>query len=107
MFTLAVQVVHLIGVRWRQSRMTANTIGWALLGIVIFFLLCTARLDGRLQRFRAPAAPPASYLGKFGRWRRDLYISEGQPLIASTRWAFGLFCVACLLGALIVENARQ
>lgn len=87
--------------------MTVNAIGWALLGMGIYFLLCAARLDRRLQRFRAPGVPPASYLGKFGRWRRDLYIPEGQPLIASTRWAFALFCVASLLGALILEKAPQ
>jgi hypothetical protein len=81
--------------------------GWALVGIGIFFLLRTAWLDRRLQRFRAPGVLPASYLGKFGRWRRELYTAEGQPLIAPTRLAFSLFCVASLLGALIVENARQ
>ena len=87
--------------------MTANALGWAFLGIGIFFLLRTARLDRRLQRFRSPGVPASSYLGKFGRWRRDLYTPDGQPLIASTRRAFALFCVAALLGALIIENARQ
>jgi hypothetical protein len=87
--------------------MTANGVGWALVGIGILFLLRTARLDRRLQRFRASGVPAASYLGKFGRWRRELYTAEGQPLIAPTRLAFSLFCVASLLGALIVENARQ
>ena len=87
--------------------MTANTIGWAFWGIGIFFLLLAARLDRRLQRFRAPGAPAAAYLGRFGRWRTDLYTSEGQSLIAPTRWAFASFCAACLLGALILENARQ
>ena len=87
--------------------MTANTAGWALLGLGIFFLLRTARLDRRLQQFRAPGVPALSYLGKFGRWRRDLYTHQGQPLIAPTRRAFTLFWVAFLLGALILENARQ
>jgi len=87
--------------------MTANVVAWALLGIAIFFLLRTALLDRRLQRFRAPGVPAASYLGRFGRWRRELYTAEGQPLIAPTRLAFSLFCVASLLGVLILENARQ
>jgi hypothetical protein len=87
--------------------MIANGVGWALLGIGIFFLLRTARLDRRLQRFRATRVPAASYLGRFGRWRRELYTAEGQPLIAPTRLAFSLFCVASLLGVLIFENARQ
>lgn len=85
--------------------MTANAAGWALLGIGIFFLLRTARLDRRLQRFRAPNVPAAAYLGKFGRWRRDLYTREGQPLIAPTKRAFALFCVAFLLGVLVREIA--
>ena len=84
--------------------MTANAVGWAFLGNAIFFLLQAARLDRRLQRFHAPEAPAASYLGKFGRWRRRLYTAEGQPLIASTRRAFALFCVASLLGVLILEK---
>ena len=87
--------------------MTANAVGWAFLGIGIFFLLRTARLDRRLLRFRAPGVPAASYLGKFGRWRRDLYKPEGQALRASTWRAFAVFCVFSLLGALILENARQ
>ena len=87
--------------------MTASVIGWALLAIGIFFLLRTAWLDRRLQRFRAPGVPAASYLGKFGRWRRELYTHDGQPLIATTRWAFAIFCGASLLGALVLENARQ
>jgi hypothetical protein len=87
--------------------MTANAAGWGFLGIGIFFLLGAARLDRRLQQFRSPRVPASSYLRKFGRWRRDLYTPDGQPLIASTRWAFALFCVASLLGALILENARQ
>jgi len=86
--------------------MTVDALGWAFLGIGIFFLFLTALLDRRLQRFRSPGVPPSSYLGKFGRWRRDLYTPEGQPLIASTRRAFALFCVASLLGALIIESAR-
>ena len=86
--------------------MTANAVGWAFLSIGIFFLLRTAQLDRRLQRFRSPGMPASSYLGKFGRWRRDLYTSDGQPLIASTRRAFALFCFAALVGALIIENAR-
>ena len=87
--------------------MTANALGWAFLSIGIFFLLRTAQLDRRLQRFRSPGVPASSYLGKFGRWRRNLYTSEGQLLISSTRRAFALFCVASLLGALIIEIARQ
>jgi hypothetical protein len=86
--------------------MTASAVGWTFLAIAIFFLLRTIWLDRRLQRFRSPAAPAFSYLGKFGRWRRDLYTSDGQPLIASTRRAFALFCLAALLGALIIEYAR-
>ena len=86
--------------------MTASAVGWAFLGIAIFSLLRTAWLDRRLQRFRSPEAPAASYIGKFGRWRRDLYTSDGQPLIASTRRAFALFCLTALLAALIIENAR-
>ena len=85
---------------------TANAIGWALLGIGIYFLLRAAWLDRGLQRFRSAGAPAASYLGKFGRWRRNLYTPEGQPLSASTRRAFALFCVFSLLGALILESAR-
>jgi hypothetical protein len=87
--------------------MTANGVAWALLGFGIFFLLRTARLDRRLQRFRAPGVPAASYLGKFGRWRRELYTAEGQPLIGPTRLAFSLFCVASVLGVLIFEMTRQ
>ena len=87
--------------------MTANAVGWTFLGIGIFFLLRTAWLDRRLQPFRAPEVPAAAYLGKLGRWRRNLYTPEGQPLIASTRWAFALFCVASLLGVLILENASR
>jgi hypothetical protein len=86
--------------------MTATVVGWAFLGIGIFFLLRAARLDRRLQQFRSPGVSASSYLGKFGRWRRDLYTSDGQALIASTRLAFALFCVAALLGAIIIENAR-
>jgi len=87
--------------------MTVSAIGWALLSIGIFSLLRTAWLDRRLQQFRAPGVPAASYLGKFGRWRRELYTSEGQPLIATTRWAFAIFCGASLLGALVLENVRR
>lgn len=87
--------------------MTGSVVGWALLAFGIFFLLRTAWLDRRLQQFRATGAPAASYLGKFGRWRRELYTSEGQPLIATTRWAFAIFCGASLLGALVLENARR
>jgi hypothetical protein len=87
--------------------MTGSVLGWALLAIGIFFLLRTAWLDRRLQQFRAPGVPAASYLGKFGRWRRELYTPDGQPLVATTRWAFALFCGASLLGALVLENARQ
>ena len=87
--------------------MTGSVVGWALLAIGIFFLLRTAWLDRRLQQFRAPGVPAASYLGKFGRWRSELYTSEGQPLIATTRWAFAIFCAASLLGALVLENARR
>ena len=83
--------------------MTANVVGWAFLGLGIFFLLRTAWLDRRLLRFRAPGVPAASYLGEFGRWRRDLYTTEGQPLAASTRRAFALFYVASLLGVLVLE----
>jgi hypothetical protein len=86
--------------------MTANAIRWVLLAIGIYFLLRTAWLDRRLQRFRSAGAPAAAYLGKFGRWRRDLYTSEGQPLIASTRRAFALFCIFSLLGVLILEVTR-
>jgi hypothetical protein len=86
--------------------MTGNVVGWALLAIGILFLLRTALLDRRLQQFRAPQAPAASYLGKFGRWRRELYTSDGQPLISTTRWAFAMFCGASLLGALVLENAH-
>ena len=87
--------------------MTANTVGWILLGIGIFFLLLTARLDRRLLRFRAPGVPAAAYLGKFGRWRRDLYTPAGHPLAAATRRAFALFVVAFLLGVLFLENAPR
>jgi hypothetical protein len=86
--------------------MTANGIGWVLLSIGIFLLLRTAWLDRRLQRFRAPDVPAASYLGRFGRWRRDLYTPEGQALRAAARQAFVLFCVLSLLGVLILESAR-
>ena len=87
--------------------MTANAVGWAILAIGIFFLFRTAQLDHRLQRFRSPGVPASSYLGKFGRWRRDLYTSDGQPLIRSTRLSFALFCFAALLGAVIIENAQR
>jgi len=50
--------------------MTANAVGWAFLGIAIFFLLRTARLDRRLQRFRAPEAPAS--------WRSAAALAEGQ-----------------------------
>jgi hypothetical protein len=87
--------------------MTTKIIGWALLGIGILFLLRTARLDRRLQRFRAPGVPAAAYLGKLGRWRRDLYTAEGHPLTGPTRQAFALFCVASLLGVLVLSNAPE
>ena len=86
--------------------MTGSVTGWALLAIGIFFLFRAAWLDRRLQQFRAPGVPVGSYLGKFGRWRRELYTSEGQSLIKTTRWAFALFCGASLLGALVLENAH-
>jgi hypothetical protein len=86
--------------------MTANAIGWALLSIGVFLLLRTAWLDRRLQRFRAPDAPAASYLGRFGRWRLDLYTPEGQALRAAARQAFALFCVVSLLAVLILESVR-
>jgi len=87
--------------------MTAKTIGWTLLGIGIFFLLRTARLDRRLQKFRAPGMPAAAYLGKLGRWRRDLCTAEGQPLTGPTRRAFALFCVASLLGVLVLNYVPE
>lgn len=83
--------------------MTAKTIGWALLSIGIFFLLRTAQLDRRLQKRRAPGMPAGAYLGPFGRWGRHLYTLEGQPLIGPTRLTFGLFCIASLLGALVLS----
>jgi hypothetical protein len=84
---------------------TAKTIGWALLGIGIFFLVRTAWLDRHLQKFRAPGTPAAAYLGKLDRWRRELYVAEGQPLVGPTRRAYALFCIASLLGALLLSNA--
>jgi hypothetical protein len=77
------------------------------MAIGISFLLRAAWLDRRLQRFRARGLPAASYLGKFGRWRRELYTVEGQPLIAATRFAFSIFCVAALLGVLLIENSAH
>jgi hypothetical protein len=41
-----------------------------------------------------------------GRWRRALYTAEGQAFIAPTRWAFLVFCVGMLAGALVLESAR-
>jgi hypothetical protein len=87
--------------------MTGSVVGWTLLAIGIFFLLRTAWLDRRLQQFRAPRVPAAAYFGKLGRWRREHYTPDGQPLIATTRWAFAIFCGASLLGALVLENARH
>jgi hypothetical protein len=87
--------------------MDAKIAGWALLTIGILFLLWTARLDRRLQQLRAPGLPAAAYLGPIGRWRRELYRSEGQAMIGRIRWAFATFCVASLLGALVLSHASE
>ena len=87
--------------------MTAKTIGWSLLGFGIFFLLRAAWLDRRLQLLRAPGMPAAAYLGPIGRWRRELYTADGQALIGPTRWAFAIFCVASLAGAVMLSNAPE
>jgi hypothetical protein len=84
---------------------TSSVVGWTLLATGIFFLLRAARLDRRLQQFRAPGVTAAAYLGYVGRWRQDLYTLEGRPLVWPTRLAFALFCVTSLLGALVLENA--
>ena len=85
--------------------MIAKIFGWALLGIGIFYLFGTAWLDRCLQRFRSPGMPSAAYLGKFARWRRDLYTADSWPLIGPTRRPFALFCIASLLGAFVLANA--
>ena len=85
--------------------MTARMVGWGLLGLGIFFLLRAAWLDRRLQKLRAPGKPAAAYLGPFGRWRRELYTVEGQSLIGPTRLAFTLFCIASLVGALVLSRS--
>ena len=90
-----------------MTNLTAKVIGWALLAIGIFFLLRTARLDRRLQKFRAPGAPRAAYLGQLGRWRRDLYRAEGQPLIRPTRWSYALFSIAWLLGVILLNSPLE
>ena len=83
--------------------MTAKMIGWGLLSLGILFLVRAAWLDRRLQKLRAPGISAAAYLGPFGRWRRDLYAAEGQSLIGPTRLAFTLFCIASLVGALVLH----
>ena len=85
--------------------MTASVVGWGLLAVAVAALLRAAQLDRRLQRYRAPGTPAAAYLGPLGRWRRDLYTAEGHPFIWPTRRAFAVFCVASLIGALVLENA--
>ena len=90
-----------------MTNMTAKIVGWGLLAIGTFFLLRTARLDRRLQKFRAQEAPRAAYLGQLGRWRRELYSAEGQPLIRPTRWSYALFCIAWLIGVLLLNNAPE
>ena len=87
--------------------MTAKIAGWALLAIGMFFLLRTARLDRRLQQVRAPGMPATAYLGPIGRWRRELYRPEGQAMIRPIRAAFATFCIASLLGALILTSALE
>jgi hypothetical protein len=84
---------------------TAAVVGWGLLVVAIVSLLRAALLDRRLQHYRAPGTPAAAYLGPLGRWRRDLYTAEGHPLIWPTQQAFAVFCVASLIGALVLENA--
>ena len=86
--------------------MTATIAGWALMGAAILALLCATWLDRRLQAYRVPGTPRAAYLGPVGRWRRALYTAEGQALIAPTRWAFLVFCVGTLAGALVLESAQ-
>ncbi len=86
--------------------MSATIVGWALLGAALFALLCVARLDRRLQAYRVPGTPRAAYLGPVGRWRRELYTAEGQALVAPTRWAFLVFGLATVAGALVLEFAR-
>ena len=85
--------------------MTAAVVGWGLLVVAIASLLRTAQLDRRLQRYRAPGTPAAAYLGPLGRWRRSLYTAEAHALIWPTQRAFAVFCVASLIGALMLENA--
>ncbi len=86
--------------------MTASIAGWTLVVAAILALLCVARLDRRLQAYRVPGTPRAAYLGPVGRWRRTLYTADGQGLIAPTRWAFLVFCLAMLAGVLVLESAR-
>ena len=85
--------------------MTAAVAGWGLLAVAVVALLRASQLDRRLQHYRAPGAPVAAYLGPLGRWRRDLYTAEGHPLIWPIKRAFAVFCVAALIGALVLENA--
>jgi hypothetical protein len=59
-----------------------------------------------LQAYRVPGTQRAAYLGPVGRWRRALYTTEGQALIAPIRWAFLVFWVGMLAGALVLESAR-
>ncbi len=86
--------------------MNTTIAGWTLVGAAILALLYATRLDRRLQAYRVPGTPRAAYLGPVGRWRRALYTAEGQALIAPTRWAFLVFCVGALAGALVLESAR-
>ena len=80
--------------------------GSILLAFAVLALLWTARLDRRLQRHRTPNTPRAAYLGPIGRWRRANYTAEVHGLLAPTRWAFALFCLLALAGALVREAAR-
>lgn len=87
--------------------MTAAVVGWGFLVVAIVALLRATQLDRRLQQYRAPGTPAAAYLGPLGRWRRDLYTAQGHPLIWPTQRAFGVFCVASLIGALVLEKAAS
>ena len=80
--------------------------GWLLLGLAVLALLWTARLDRQLRGLRKPGTPRAAYLGPVGRWRQAYYTDEAREILPRTRWAFGLFCVMALLGALVLEGER-
>jgi hypothetical protein len=74
---------------------------FALFAVAAYHAVRMHGFDRRLQSFRAPDAPPRSFLLVPLRWREQLYTPEGLPLLRGAVRAM-LMMYGWGLGALIL-----